>query len=195
MKGGTGKLSIGQVEGHKAKGKREKRHSSTVGLSITGYQSTSLRQFPKSSGCSRSNANYRTPIYWQASQPQNYHENHLGWRQFKPAGQRHHYNPTGQSYNNPADEDHSASLKDLHLLFQILDHVILDQGRQLSLKGIAAIQFIPKPWTKKELLSFLGSTSYCRSYYSALEEPLRVLEYNINLDFCFTNISYHYILC
>ncbi len=55
--------------------------------------------------------------------------------------------------------------------------MITAEGKSLSPKCIGAIQNIPKPVTKKQVLSFLGMCSYCRTFipdYAVLEAPLSV---------------------
>uniref|UniRef100_A0A3B5PVT0 CMP-N-acetylneuraminate-beta-galactosamide-alpha-2,3-sialyltransferase 1-like n=1 Tax=Xiphophorus maculatus TaxID=8083 RepID=A0A3B5PVT0_XIPMA len=59
-----------------------------------------------------------------------------------------------------------------------LGHVVSKKGRSLSPKCVSAVQNIPRRVTKKQLLSFLGITSYSRNFilnYSILENPLRAL--------------------
>lgn len=49
------------------------------------------------------------------------------------------------------------------------------EGKSLSPKCVEAIQNIPKPETKKQVMSFLGITSYCRQWipnYAEIEAPL-----------------------
>jgi len=71
-----------------------------------------------------------------------------------------------------------ASLSKLQFVQQqvtFLGHVVTDEGKSLSLKHTEAVQRLPKPQTKKQLMSFLGMCSYCRQFipnYAALETPL-----------------------
>lgn len=53
-------------------------------------------------------------------------------------------------------------------------------GKSLSPKRIEAIANIPKPITKKQVMSFLGMTSYCRTFianYSEMQQPLHDMIY------------------
>jgi len=61
-----------------------------------------------------------------------------------------------------------------------LGHVLTPNGKSLSDSRVTAIQNIPKPITKKQMMSFLGMTSYCRTFipsYSEKEGPLSALIY------------------
>uniref|UniRef100_A0A8P4FYC4 ribonuclease H n=1 Tax=Dicentrarchus labrax TaxID=13489 RepID=A0A8P4FYC4_DICLA len=77
-----------------------------------------------------------------------------------------------------ANSGHKASLSKLQFVqtkVAYLGHVITAEGKSLSPKRIAAIQNVPRPVTKKHVLSFLGMTSYCRQWipnYSEREAPL-----------------------
>ncbi|XP_031695604.1 uncharacterized protein LOC116377972 isoform X2 [Anarrhichthys ocellatus] len=65
-----------------------------------------------------------------------------------------------------------------------LGHDISGEGKTLSPKRIASIVSIPKPNTKKQMMSFLGMCSYCRSFipnYSQMEQPLSSLIHGKNL--------------
>ncbi|MGL4646348.1 MAG: RNase H-like domain-containing protein, partial [Cetobacterium sp.] len=56
-----------------------------------------------------------------------------------------------------------------------LGHLISEQGKTIEQNRVAAIGNIPKPNTKKQLMSFLGMCSYCRTFipnYAVLEAPL-----------------------
>ncbi len=60
----------------------------------------------------------------------------------------------------------------------LLGHVITPNSKSLSEKRVQAIRYVPKPITKKQMFSFLGMCSYCRSFipnYAILEQPLRAL--------------------
>ncbi|KAK7925084.1 hypothetical protein WMY93_007394 [Mugilogobius chulae] len=78
-------------------------------------------------------------------------------------------------------DGHKASLSKLQFAKEeviFLGHVINANGKSISSKRIAAIQNLPKPKTKKQLMSFLGICSYCRQFianYSVLEAPLSEL--------------------
>ena len=78
-----------------------------------------------------------------------------------------------------AEEGHKASLSKFQFAqstVTFLGHIISGQGKTLSPKRIHALQTIPKPTTKKQMMSFLGMCSYCRCFvpnYSELEMPLR----------------------
>uniref|UniRef100_A0A3B1JAJ5 ribonuclease H n=1 Tax=Astyanax mexicanus TaxID=7994 RepID=A0A3B1JAJ5_ASTMX len=78
-----------------------------------------------------------------------------------------------------AAEGHKASLSKLQFVKQsvrFLGHDISAEGKQLSVDRISVIQSLPKPVTKKQVMSFMGMCSYCRTFipnYSLLEAPLR----------------------
>ncbi|MGL4647084.1 MAG: hypothetical protein ACRCVL_08370, partial [Cetobacterium sp.] len=58
-----------------------------------------------------------------------------------------------------AKEGHKASLSKLQFVQQqvkFLGHLISEQGKTIEQNRVAAIQNIPKPNTKKQLMSFLG---------------------------------------
>uniref|UniRef100_A0AAQ4P2X0 ribonuclease H n=1 Tax=Gasterosteus aculeatus aculeatus TaxID=481459 RepID=A0AAQ4P2X0_GASAC len=87
-----------------------------------------------------------------------------------------------------AAEGHKASLSKLQFVSQnvhFLGHNISGEGKTLSPKRIASIVTLPKPQTKKQMMSFLGMCSYCRSFipnYSQLEQPLSALIHGKNLS-------------
>uniref|UniRef100_A0AAQ4RT80 ribonuclease H n=1 Tax=Gasterosteus aculeatus aculeatus TaxID=481459 RepID=A0AAQ4RT80_GASAC len=87
-----------------------------------------------------------------------------------------------------AAEGHKASLSKLQFVSQnvhFLGHNISGEGKTLSPKRIASIVTLPKPQTKKQMMSFLGMCSYCRSFipnYSQLEQPLSSLIHGKNLS-------------
>ncbi|XP_047231734.1 uncharacterized protein LOC124874432 [Girardinichthys multiradiatus] len=65
-----------------------------------------------------------------------------------------------------------------------LGHVLSHKSRKLSPQRIEAVLKIPKPVTKKQMMSFLGMTGYCRAHilnYSELEAPLASLIYGRSL--------------
>ena len=69
-------------------------------------------------------------------------------------------------------------LKHLQACEHKASHVRSREWRSLSPKCVAAVQNIPKPVTKKQLMSFLGIASYCRNFipnYSFLEAQLGAL--------------------
>uniref|UniRef100_A0AAQ6IIC8 ribonuclease H n=1 Tax=Anabas testudineus TaxID=64144 RepID=A0AAQ6IIC8_ANATE len=78
-------------------------------------------------------------------------------------------------------EGHRASRSKLQFVRRkviFLGHVITADGKSISPKRIEAIQQLPHPCTKKQLMSFLGMCSYCRNFipnYAVLEAPLRAL--------------------
>ncbi|XP_041857476.1 uncharacterized protein si:ch211-214p13.9 isoform X2 [Melanotaenia boesemani] len=86
-----------------------------------------------------------------------------------------------------AEQGHKASLKKLQFVQQtvtFLGHVISAGSRAISSKRVSAIQNIPRPRTKKQLMSFLGTTSYCRNFipnYSIMEAPLSALSHGKGL--------------
>ncbi len=66
-----------------------------------------------------------------------------------------------------------------------LGHVITKDGKSLSEKRKEAIQKIPKPVTKKQLMSFLGMCSYCRTFipnYAIEESPPSALAHGKGLQ-------------
>ncbi|CAI5689825.1 unnamed protein product [Oreochromis niloticus] len=66
-----------------------------------------------------------------------------------------------------------------------LGHVISYNSHQISSKRVEAVMTIPKPLTKKQMMSFLGTTSYCRSFiphYSSVEAPLTALMHGTSLS-------------
>ena len=77
-----------------------------------------------------------------------------------------------------AREGHKANLSKLQFVqeqVKFLGHLISGQGKAREQSRVKAIQEIPKPKTKKQLLSFLGMCSYCRTFvpnYAVLEAPL-----------------------
>ncbi|KAI9999559.1 hypothetical protein NQD34_018411 [Periophthalmus magnuspinnatus] len=87
-------------------------------------------------------------------------------------------------------DGHKASLSKLQFVKKevtFLGHVISERGKTIPIKRAAAIQNIPKPQTKKQLMSFLGICSYCRQFipnYSVLEAPLRALIHGKTLRTC-----------
>ncbi|KAL1263451.1 hypothetical protein QQF64_006190 [Cirrhinus molitorella] len=80
-----------------------------------------------------------------------------------------------------AEEGHKVSLSKLQFVKQqvtFLGHVITPNSKSLSDKRVQGIKDVPKPITKKQMLSFLGMCSYCRTFipnYAILEQPLRSL--------------------
>ncbi len=68
-----------------------------------------------------------------------------------------------------------------------LGHVITPNSKSLSEKRVQGIKDVPKPITKKQMLSFLGMCSYCRTFipnYAILEQPLRALTIGKGLKSC-----------
>lgn len=86
-----------------------------------------------------------------------------------------------------ATEGHKASLSKLQFVKEtvhFLGHDISASGKTLSPKRIEAIVSLPKPTTKKQMMSFLGMCSYCRVFipnYAQLVEPLSALIHGKNL--------------
>ncbi|KAI2668497.1 Gag-pol polyprotein [Labeo rohita] len=80
-----------------------------------------------------------------------------------------------------AEEGHKVSLSKLQFAKQqviFLGHVITPNSKSLSDKRIQGIKDVPKPITRKQMLSFFGMCSYCRTFipnYAILEQPLRSL--------------------
>ncbi|XP_036928284.1 uncharacterized protein LOC119005007 isoform X2 [Acanthopagrus latus] len=87
-----------------------------------------------------------------------------------------------------ADNGHKASLSKLQFVCEevvFLGHVITREGKTLSPSRIAAIQSIPRPLTKKQVMSFLGMTSYCRQWilnYAEIEAPLAAIAHGKGLN-------------
>ncbi len=68
-----------------------------------------------------------------------------------------------------------------------LGHVITPNSKSLSDKRVQGIKYVPKPITKKQMLSFLGMCSYCRTFipnYAILEQPMRALTIGKGLKSC-----------
>uniref|UniRef100_A0A3B1K1C7 ribonuclease H n=1 Tax=Astyanax mexicanus TaxID=7994 RepID=A0A3B1K1C7_ASTMX len=80
-----------------------------------------------------------------------------------------------------AQEGHKASLEKLQFCKEevtFLGHILKGATHTLSTDRAEAIAKIPKPQTKKQMLSFLGTASYCRAFipsYANIEAPLRGL--------------------
>ncbi|KAJ0023500.1 hypothetical protein NQD34_003399 [Periophthalmus magnuspinnatus] len=87
-----------------------------------------------------------------------------------------------------AEEGHKASPSKLQFVQEkvtFLGHIITSKGKSLSPKRVEAIQNLPKPITKKQMMSFLGMCSYCRQFipnYAILEAPLSSLIHGKNLQ-------------
>ncbi|XP_029974616.1 uncharacterized protein LOC115408159 isoform X1 [Salarias fasciatus] len=85
------------------------------------------------------------------------------------------------------EQGHKVSRKKLQFVLPtvtFLGHVISCSARKLSDSRVAAIRNIPKPVTKKQMMSFLGMTGYCRNFipnYSFLESPLTRCIYGSHL--------------
>ena len=77
-----------------------------------------------------------------------------------------------------ASQGHKASLEKAQLVKQkvhYLGHEISQNSRAISVDRIQAVLSIPKPVTKRQLLSFLGCTGFCRQWiceYANLAQPL-----------------------
>lgn len=80
-----------------------------------------------------------------------------------------------------ANSGHKASLSKLQFVQEnvvFLGHIITSEEKSLSSKRVDAIQNLPRPITKTQMMSFLGTCSYCRqliSNYAILEAPLASL--------------------
>ncbi len=75
----------------------------------------------------------------------------------------------------------------MKLEITFLGHTITPNSKAISEKRIKAIKDVPKPITKKQLLSFLGMCAYCRTFipnYAFLEKPLRALTTGKGLRSC-----------
>lgn len=90
-----------------------------------------------------------------------------------------------------AQEGHKVSkskLQSAKKQVTFLGHVISRNGKSLSEKRVQAIRDVPKPITKKQMLSFLGMCSYCRTFipnYAIYEQPLRALTMGKGLKSCY----------
>ena len=65
-----------------------------------------------------------------------------------------------------------------------LSHVVSKDGKSLSDKRVEAIVNMPKPLTKKQLMSFIGTCSFCRTFipdFALLEAPLGALYHGKSL--------------
>lgn len=82
---------------------------------------------------------------------------------------------------------HKASLSKLQFAKEtvhFLGHGISGEGKTISPKRVSAIVSLPKPHTKKQMMSFLGMCSYCRPFipnYAEMERPLSDLIHGKNL--------------
>ncbi len=92
--------------------------------------------------------------------------------------------------NHLAREGHKVSLTKLQFVKQeitFLGHIITPNSKAISEKQVKAIKDVPRPITKKQLLSFLGMCAYCRTFipnYAFLEKPLRALTTGKGLRSC-----------
>lgn len=82
---------------------------------------------------------------------------------------------------------HKANLSKLQFereSVHFLGHDISGTGKTICPKRVAAIVSLPKPRTKKQMMSFLGMCSYCRPFipnYSEMERPLSEIIHGKNL--------------
>lgn len=87
-----------------------------------------------------------------------------------------------------AKEGHKANLSKLQFVqkeVKFLGQLISEQGKRLAASRIEAIQKIPKPITKKQLISFLGMCSNCRMFipdYAVIEAPLSAIAHGQGLQ-------------
>ncbi len=92
--------------------------------------------------------------------------------------------------NHLAGEGHKVSLTKLQCVKQEITFfwvTITPNSKAISEKRIKAIKDVPKPITKRQLLSFLGMCAYCRTFipnYALLEKPLRALTTGKGLRSC-----------
>ncbi len=92
--------------------------------------------------------------------------------------------------NHLAREGHKVSLTRLQFVKQeitLLGHTITPNSKAIFEKRVKAIKYVPRPITKKQLLSFLGMCAYCRTFisnYTFLEKPLRALTTGKGLRSC-----------
>lgn len=86
-----------------------------------------------------------------------------------------------------AENGHEASFSKLRFVSEkvtFLGHVVTAEGKTLSPKRIEAIPTIPKPDTKKQVMSFLVMTSYCRQWipnYAEIKVPLAAIAHGKGL--------------
>lgn len=86
--------------------------------------------------------------------------------------------------NHLAAEGHKASKNKLQFCRQevkYLGHNLSNGGRTILADRKTTVLHAPKPKTKKQLMSFLGLTNYCRSWipnYAEIVQPLSDLMYN-----------------
>ena len=77
-----------------------------------------------------------------------------------------------------AENGHKVSKDKLQLISQTvhyLGHIITPEGRKLGPDRIQAILNVPKPRTKKSMMSFLGLVGYCRPWihnFAEISQPL-----------------------
>ncbi len=93
--------------------------------------------------------------------------------------------------NHLAREGHKVSLTKLQCVKQEITFffwvTLTPNSKAISEKRIKAIKEVPKPITKRQLLSFLGMCAYCRTFipnYAHLEKPLRALTTGKGLRSC-----------
>ncbi len=92
--------------------------------------------------------------------------------------------------NHLAQEGHKVSLTKLQFVKQeitFLGHTITPNSKAISEKRVKAIKDVPRPITKKQLLSFLGMCAFCRTFipnYASLGKPLRALTTGKGLRSC-----------
>ncbi len=92
--------------------------------------------------------------------------------------------------NHLAREGHKVSLTKLQFVKQEIIFfwvTLTPNSKAISEKRVKAIKDVPRPLTKKQLLSFLGMCAYCRTFipnYAFLEKPLRALTTGKGLRSC-----------
>ncbi len=92
--------------------------------------------------------------------------------------------------NHLAREGHKVSLTKLQFVKQEIIFfwvTLTPNSKAISEKRVKAIKDVPRPLTKKQLLSVLGMCAYCRTFipnYAFLEKPLRALTTGKGLRSC-----------
>lgn len=90
--------------------------------------------------------------------------------------------------NHLAENGHKVNIKKVSIAEEqvtFLGHVISKNGKHISEKRISGVLQVPKPRNKKQMMTFLGMTSYCRTFiinYSEIERPLSQMIFDTKLS-------------